>query len=119
MRHARPTMISSSSSSGEGGGSSSSMSSIDDDDIWRHGNARVPKTMAEWNNRAPSFTFADNKRTMLVWDTEEGSGIITKYGIGKLPSKHAEAVISMLLWNIETLTKQKAKSLSKKRQRTT
>lgn len=117
MRHARPTMISSSSSSDEGGGSSSSMSSIDDDDIWRHGNARVPKTMAEWNNRALSLTFADNKT--LVWDTDEGSGIITKYGIGKLPPKHAEAVISMLLWNIETLTKQKAKSLSKKRQRAT
>ena len=66
MRHARPTMISSSSSSGEGGGSSSSMSSIDDDDIWRHGHARVPKTMAEWNNRALSLTFADNKTLVCM-----------------------------------------------------
>jgi hypothetical protein len=79
----------------------------------------LPMSMADWRNRAPSFTFAGNKGTMLVWDTEEGSGIITKYSTGKLPLKHTDAVISILMKKIESLTKLNADSSPKKRQRMT
>ena len=65
--------------------------------------------MYEWKNRAPYFTFT-NQNTILVWNTEEGSGIITKYSVGKLPAKRTEAVISALMDKIESLTKQKTDS---------
>ncbi len=74
----------------------------------------LPRTIEGWKNRPPAFTFADSSRTMLVWDTEEGGGIITKHGIGKLPLRHSEAVITMLMKTIDTLTKDERAS---KRQR--
>lgn len=57
-------------------------------------------------HRPPSFVFADTMRTMLVWDTEEGGGIVTKHSIGQLPMKHAERVITLLMRTIESLSQE-------------
>ncbi len=65
----------------------------------------MPTSIDEWMHRPASFVFADSTRTMLVWDTEEGGGIITKHGIGEMPLKHAESVITMLMKTVETLTR--------------
>ena len=70
----------------------------------------LPKTIEGWKHRPPAFTFADSSRTMLVWDTEEGGGIITKHSTGKLPVRHSEAVITMLMKTIDTLTKDERSS---------
>ena len=64
-------------------------------------------TFEGWLHRPPTFLFADNTRTMLVWDTQEGGGIITKYSIGKLPMRHAETVITMLMKTVEALTNER------------
>jgi hypothetical protein len=70
----------------------------------------LPTTIEAWMHRPPAFTFADSARTMLVWDTEEGGGIITKHSIGKLPLRHSEAVITMLMTTIDTLTQKEGPS---------
>ncbi len=70
----------------------------------------LPTTIEAWMHRPPAFTFADSARTMLVWDTEEGGGIITKHSIGKLPLRHSEAVITMLMKTIDTLTQKEGPS---------
>ena len=77
----------------------------------------TPTTLEAWMHRPPAFVFADTSRTMLVWDTEEGGGIVTKHGIGKLPAKHAESVITMLMKEIESLRSDKKSSRSGKRMR--
>lgn len=64
----------------------------------------TPTTLDGWRYRPASFVFIDAWRTMLVWDTEDGSGIVTKHGIGKMPVKYAESVISVLMEEIERLT---------------
>jgi hypothetical protein len=65
-----------------------------------------PVTIEDWVRRPPSFIFADPMHTMLIWDTEEGGGVITKHGIGNLPMRHAEAVIKALMRKAEELGKE-------------
>jgi hypothetical protein len=74
----------------------------------------TPATIEDWIQRPPSFIFADTERTTLVWDTAEGGGIITKHRIGKLPLRHAEAVILMLMRTLDEIGKEERSS---KRQR--
>lgn len=62
-----------------------------------------PRTIEEWLRRPPSFVFADPTHTMLIWDTEEGGGVITKHSVGQLPMRHAEAVIKVLMKTMEGL----------------
>ena len=78
---------------------------------------KIPTTIEGWMHRAPTFLFADNKRTMLVWDTEEGGGVITKYSIGKLPARHAEAVITMLMKTVENLGGAQPEGCNKRQRR--
>ena len=71
----------------------------------------TPTTLEAWMHRPPAFVFAETSSCMmLVWDTEEGGGIVTKQGIGKLPAKHAESVITMLMKEIERLRSDKKTS---------
>ncbi len=67
----------------------------------------TPTTMDDWILRPPSFEFADAEQTMLIWDAEEGGGIITKHTIGKLPPRHAEGVILMLMRTLDEIGKDK------------
>jgi hypothetical protein len=67
---------------------------------------KPPSSMEEWVRRPPSFIFADPLQTMLIWDAEEGGGVITKQGVGELPMRHAEAVIKVLMQTVEGLGKE-------------
>ena len=64
-----------------------------------------PRTIEEWLRRPPSFVFADPTHTMLIWDTEEGGGVITEHSVGQLPMRHAEAVIKVLMQTVAELEK--------------
>jgi hypothetical protein len=75
--------------------------------------AQLPTTLEGWKRRPPTFTLIES---MLVWDTSEGGGVITKNSIGKLPMEHAEAVIMKLMETVEMLKKDKRHR--SKRQRT-
>ena len=91
-------------------------------------NDTPPATIEDWIRRPPSFIFADHMHTLLIWDTEEGGGVITKHGIGEMPTRHAEAVIKVLMLKVEELGKElrvrkvekleKALQRGNKRQRT-
>jgi hypothetical protein len=67
----------------------------------------APTTIEDWILRPPSFVFADPEHTMLIWDTEEGGGVITKHTIGKLPPRHAEGVILMLMRTLDEIGKER------------
>ena len=73
----------------------------------------LPTTLEGWKRRPPTFTLIES---MLVWDTQEGGGVITKNSIGKLPMEHAEAVIIKLMETVEMLKKDRG-HCSKKRRR--
>ena len=77
-------------------------------------NEYKPETMEAWMHRPPSFVFADSLHTMLIWDTEEGGGIVTKHGIGQLPMKHAERVITLLMKKVESLSNNQEHRYSKR-----
>jgi hypothetical protein len=62
-----------------------------------------PRTIGEWIRRPPSFVFTDPTHSVLIWDTEEGGGVITKHSVGQLPMRHAEAVIKVLMKTMEGL----------------
>lgn len=74
--------------------------------------SNLPTTFESWKHRPPNFTLIES---MLIWDTQEGGGVITKNTIGKLPMQHAEAVIMKLMETVETLQKNTNRH---KRQRT-
>ena len=73
-------------------------------------------TLEDWARRPPSFIFADPMHTMLVWDTEEGGGVITKHGIGNLPMRHAEAVIKALMLKVEGLGREVRRGTKRQRE---
>ncbi len=83
---------------------------LPDSDASDDSDTAMPTTIEAWMHRPPTFVFADAARTMLVWDTEEGGGIVTKHCIGKLPAQHAESVITMLMKEIELLSRGKQPS---------
>ncbi len=63
-----------------------------------------PSNIERWKRSSPSFTLIADR---LVWDTPEGCGVITKYGIGDLPQAHTAAVIMKLMEAVESLQSRK------------
>jgi hypothetical protein len=46
--------------------------------------------LERWKRHPPAaFTLVENR---LVWDTAEGCGVVTKYGVGDLPPAHIAAL---------------------------